>query len=78
MDIGLIGKKYWIVETKVKEKDSIETRFETREDCRIFIRNAKEMNKKLGLDKTNAITRKIYKITIINQKGTQICKHLSS
>jgi len=78
MDIGLIGKKYWIVETKVKEKDSIETRFETREDCRIFIRNAKEMNKKLGLDKTNAITRKIYKITIINQKGTQICKRLSS
>ena len=78
MDIGLIGKKYWIVETKIKKQESVETRFETREDCRMFIRNAKEMNKKLGLDKTNTITRKIYRITIINQKGTQIYKRLSS
>ena len=40
MDMGLIGKRYWIVEVLYKDGKSLEYRYDTREECRRHVRGA--------------------------------------
>lgn len=74
MDMGLIGKSYWIVELKYKDGKSLEFQYKTREECRKYIRGAKELAKRTKVKQINLVSRKIYKVTYIHEEGTQVYK----
>lgn len=74
MDMGLIGKKYWIVEIKFKDGASLEFTYDTREECRQYIRESKRLSESLELKNSNLVSRKIYLVTIIHENGGEVYK----
>lgn len=78
MDLGMIGKKYWVVEIKYNDGYSLEFTYKTREECRKCIRDSKEFSKGLGKSRNSVVSRKIYKVTVIHEAGGQVYKQPKS
>ena len=78
MDMGLIGKRYWIVEVLYKDGKSLEYKYDTREECRRHVRGANAITRRLKVKPVNLVSRKIYKVTVIHEDGTQVYKQPSS